>query len=134
MITRMNHVSVLVLDHEVAYEFYVNKLGFEVRTDAAFGEGNRWLTVGPKSQPDLEIILALPEMTMKPEIAAQVRELVKGGAFGSGVFESSDIHADYAELKAKGVEFKGPPEEQFYGTEALMSDPFGNWFSVTQRK
>ncbi|RYG25120.1 VOC family protein [bacterium] len=134
MITRLNHVSILVLDHDVAYDFYVNKLGFEVRTDATFGEGNRWLTVGPKSQPDLEIVLALPEMTMKPEVAAQIRELIAAGTFGCGVFESSDIHKDYEELTAKGVQFKGPPEEQFYGIEALMTDPFGNWFSVTQRK
>jgi uncharacterized glyoxalase superfamily protein PhnB len=38
------------------------------------------------------------------------------------------------ELSAKGVEFRGPPEEKFYGIEAMMRDPFGNWFSVTQRK
>lgn len=134
MIKHLNHVSLLVLDHEVAYDFYVKKLGFEVRTDASFGEGQRWLTVGPKTQPDLEIILALPEMTMKPEVARQVRELISAGTFGGGVFESTDIQKDYEELKAKGVEFKGPPEEQFYGTEAIMVDPFGNWFSVTQRK
>ncbi len=134
MITRLNHATILVLDHEIAREFYVDKLGFEIRTDAEFGEGDRWLTVGPKTQPDLEIVLALPEMTMKPEIAAQVRELIKQGAFGVGVFESSDIHRDYAELTARGVTFKGPPEEQFYGIEALIVDPFGNWFSVTQRK
>lgn len=134
MITRLHHATILVLDHEVARDFYVDKLGFEIRTDAEFGEGNRWLTVGPKTQPDLEIILALPEMTMKPEIAAQVRELISQGAFGVGVFESSDIHRDYEDLKAKGVIFKKPPEEQFYGIEALIVDPFGNWFSLTQRK
>ena len=71
---------------------------------------------------------------MKPEVAAQVRELVAQGAFGAGVFESSDVHRDYEELTAKGVVFKGPPEEQPYGTQAVMVDPFGNWFSVTQRK
>ena len=50
------------------------------------------------------------------------------------MFESSDIHRDDAELTAKGVAFKGPPEERFYGTEAVMVDPFGNRLSVTQRK
>ena len=39
-----------------------------------------------------------------------------------------------AELSAKGVKFKSEPEEQFYGTEAIMSDPFGNWFSLTTPK
>lgn len=71
---------------------------------------------------------------MKPEAAAQVRELLAASPFGCGMFASSDIHKDYEELTAKGVRFKGPPEEQFYGIEALMTDPFGNWFSVTQRK
>lgn len=136
MITRMNHVTVYVLDQDVAYDFYVDKLGFEVRTDASFGEGSRWLTVGPKTQPELEIVLMLPETTCgeAPSLAAAIRDLVAKGALGAGVFESSDVRQDYADLTAKGVEFKGPPEEQFYGIEAIMSDPFGNWFSVTQRK
>ena len=134
MIRSLSHTSVYVLDQDEALKFYRDKLGFEVRTDATMDNGFRWLTVGPKTQPDLEIVLALPEMTMKPEVASQVRELIAAGTFGAGVFESSDIHKDYEELTAKGVQFKGPPEEQFYGIEALMIDPFGNWFSVTQRK
>jgi hypothetical protein len=32
------------------------------------------------------------------------------------------------------VQFKGAPEERFYGTEAIMQDGVGNWFSVTQTK
>jgi len=134
MITGLNHVCIFVLDHEVAKQFYVDTLGFEVRTDASFGEGQRWLTVGPKAQPELEIVLGIPEMTTTPEIAVQIRELVAKGAFGCGVLESNDIHKDYAELSAKGVEFKGPPKDEFYGIEAVMKDPFGNWFSMTQRK
>ncbi len=34
MITRLNHVSIFVLNQDGAYEFYVNKLGFKVHTDA----------------------------------------------------------------------------------------------------
>jgi hypothetical protein len=37
-------------------------------------------------------------------------------------------------LKAKGVQFKGEPKEQFYGIEVIMSDGVGNWYSVTQQK
>ena len=33
MITRLNHVTLPVLDHATALDFYVGKLGFEVRTD-----------------------------------------------------------------------------------------------------
>jgi hypothetical protein len=32
------------------------------------------------------------------------------------------------------VEFTSPPHEKFYGIEAIMKDPFGNWFSLTQPK
>ena len=75
-----------------------------------------------------------PELTCDLESAATIRDLVKKGKLGAGVFESTDIQKDYEELTAKGVEFKSPPKEQFYGIEALMVDPFGNWFSVSQRK
>ena len=27
-----------------------------------------------------------------------------------------------------------PPEERFYGIEAVVKDNSGNWFSLTQRK
>jgi len=57
MITKMNHVSVFVLNQDSAYEFYVNKLGFKVHTDAPMGRDMRWLTVCPPEQPDLEITL-----------------------------------------------------------------------------
>lgn len=39
-----------------------------------------------------------------------------------------------AGLKAKGVGFKGEPKEQFYGTEAIMTDGLGKWFSMSQPK
>ena len=32
------------------------------------------------------------------------------------------------------MEFVSPPKEQFYGTEAIVKDNSGNWFSLTQRK
>ena len=38
------------------------------------------------------------------------------------------------ELKSKGVQFAGAPEEKFYGIEAIMKDGVGNWFSMTQHK
>ena len=136
MITRMNHVSIFVLDQESAYDFYVNKLGFQVHTDASMGPGMRWLTVCPLEQPDLEItLMPIAEgMMFKGDAAKQMRELVKNGTFGFGVFQCNDLNATYEELKAKGVEFKSEPKEQFYGIEAIVTDGCGNWFSMTQPK
>ena len=136
MITKMNHASIFVLDQDSAYDFYVNKLGFTVNTDAEMGPGKRWLTVNPPEQPDLELTL-MPisdGMMFTAESAAIMRELVKSGTFGFGTFECEDIKATYEELSAKGVEFKKPPTEEFWGWNALFSDDSGNWFSLGQKK
>ena len=135
MIRRLSHTTVYVLDQDEALTFYRDKLGLEVRTDATMDNGFRWLTVGPKAQPDLEIVLMkVAEGPMcDAATAATLRELVKKGTFSVGVFDTSDCRATYAELKAKGVEFQGPPEERFYGIEAVGKDNSGNWFSMTQR-
>ena len=134
MIQRISHASIFVLDQDAAKDFYVNKLGFEVRFDSLMQNGFRWLTVGPKTQPDLQIILMpIHESPMFPaEKVAQLRKLVESGALGAGVLEVDDCRKTYEELKAKGVEFMGPPQERFYGIEALMKDNSGNWFSMTQ--
>ena len=71
---------------------------------------------------------------LDPEAAAAVRMLLKKGVLGAGAFETPDCKATYDALKSKGVQFAGPPEERFYGTEAIMRDGQGNWFSVTQTK
>jgi len=135
MITRLNHVSIFVLDQDSAYDFYVNKLGFKVQTDAPIGPGARWLTVNPPEQPELEIaLMAISEgMMFTRESAESMRKLVAGGTFGFGVFECNDLLATYEELKAKGVEFKKAPTQEFYGFEALFKDDSGNWFSLGQK-
>lgn len=145
MITKFSHNTLFVLDQEKAYDFYVNKLGFKVNTDAPMGNGYRWLTVNPPEQSDLEIVLmeVLHESMIKSDACPDgideesrnaFRVLLEKGILGAGVMSTPDCHATYQELKAKGVQFKGEPKEQFYGTEAVMFDGCGNWFSVTQVK
>ena len=135
MITKLNHVSVFVLNQDSAFDFYVNKLGFKVHTDAPMGPGMRWLTVCPPEQPDLEIaLMSIDEgMMFTKESARQMRDLVSNGTFGFGVFECNDLLATYEELKSKGVEFTKPPKQEFYGFEALFKDDSGNWFSLGQK-
>ena len=138
MIQRQSHSTVYVIDQQESLEFYQDTLGFEVRTDVPMTEegGIRWVTLSPKGQPDLEIILApiTPGPMFDAETAEQMKALVRGGALGVGVFETDDIHSDYERLSRRGVEFLSPPEERFYGIEAIVKDNSGNWFSLTQRK
>jgi catechol 2,3-dioxygenase-like lactoylglutathione lyase family enzyme len=138
MITRMSHTSVFVLDQDSAKAFYTEKLGLEVRFDFTMGEefegagaGFRWLTVGPKDQPDLQIILSSCDMGRSPEAAAQLRELVAEGSMGIGVMTTDDCQRTYSELLAKGVTFLAEPAERPYGIEATLRDS-GNMMSLVQ--
>jgi catechol 2,3-dioxygenase-like lactoylglutathione lyase family enzyme len=141
MITKLTHVTIYVLDQDSAKDFYVNKLGFELRNDITMGEefdgsgeGLRWLTVGSPSQPDVEYILADCRMGHSPENAAELRDLVAKGGLGPGVFATDDCHKTYAELTERGVTFLSEPSERPYGVEAVFRDDSGNWFSLTQAK
>jgi catechol 2,3-dioxygenase-like lactoylglutathione lyase family enzyme len=134
MIKKLSHVNVFVEDQDRAKAFYTEKLGFEVRSDATM-DGFRWLTVGPKDQPDLNILLARPQPPMFSEEDAQaLLRLVAKGVMGAGVIETDDIRTTYAELKGKGVTFLQEPAERPYGIEALFRDDSGNWFSLNQHK
>ena len=136
MIQKMSHASIFVLDQDKAIDFYVNKLGFELKNNVPMGDNFRWVTVTPPGQPDLEITLlgSGPSPVLDEEAAGHLRWLLEHEKMGAGAFETPDCWKTYEELKAKGVEFMGEPKEQFYGTEVLMKDGCGNWFSVTKHK
>jgi catechol 2,3-dioxygenase-like lactoylglutathione lyase family enzyme len=139
VITRLSHAGVLVLEQDSAKSFYTEKLGFTVRNDVPMGEefdsagrGFRWLTVSPPGQPDLQFILAAPEMGHDDQTAGQLRELVAKGAFGGGVWQTDDCRKTHQELSARGVSFLQEPAERPYGIEAVFRDDSGNWFSLTE--
>ena len=135
MIQRVSHTTIYVLDQDAAKDFYVNKLGFDVRMDQSMDNGFRWLTVSPKGQPDFQVILfKVDGANMRPEAAAALRGLLEGGGIGGNVLQVDDCRATYEELKAKGVEFLSPPADRFYGVECVMKDNSNNWFSMTQPK
>ena len=135
MIQRLSHATLYVLDQGAARDFYENKLGFDVRMDAKMDNGFRWLTVSPKGQPELQIILMhVDGPNMQPDVAKAIRGLLTQGKLNGGVLQTSDCRKTYEELKAKVVEFPSPPKEQFYGIEAILKDNSGNWFSMTEPK
>ena len=45
MIRKMSHATIFVNNQNEALEFYRDKLGFKVHTDAMVGEDFRWLTM-----------------------------------------------------------------------------------------
>jgi catechol 2,3-dioxygenase-like lactoylglutathione lyase family enzyme len=131
---KMTHTTIYVLNQESAHDFYVNKLGFEVKADISMGPAMRWLTVSPKGQPELEIILmpVIEGMLFSKESAKMMAKLIKDSTLGFGVIKCNDVYAAYEELRAKGVIFKKEPRQTPFGIEAVFCDDSGNWFSLQQ--
>ena len=125
-----------VQDQDQALAFYTQKLGFEVRADITLPElGDfRWLTVAPRGQEDVAIVLcAIPgQPVMDDETQEQVRSLVAKGFAGTIFLTTDDCQASYEELKSRGVEFTQEPTEQPYGIDAGFRDPSGNHFRMAQ--
>ena len=135
MLKSLTNVNVWVRDQDEALAFYTEKLGFELRQDVTVPElGNfRWLTVG---LPGQDVALALMDVPGPPvfdaDTQAKLKELVAKGAAGGLFFSSDDVHASYEELKGRGVEFQGKPEQQPYGIDVGFRDPSGNQIRMAQ--
>jgi predicted enzyme related to lactoylglutathione lyase len=136
MISKITHANLFVLNQESAYDFYVNKLGFKVNTDALMGPDVRWLTVSPPDQPDIEISLmpVVEGFMFNADAVKSMRDLIQKSTFGFAIFECKDLMATYTELIAKGVEFVTPPKQESYGFAAMFKDDSGNWFSLSQKE
>jgi catechol 2,3-dioxygenase-like lactoylglutathione lyase family enzyme len=95
-ITELGRVIIPVSDQDKALEFYTEKLGFEVRADVPFGDGDRWLEVAPPgSAAAIAIMPPYPGKTPQNEQTCVV-------------FTTNDLDADHATLKDRGVEVEDP--------------------------
>jgi catechol 2,3-dioxygenase-like lactoylglutathione lyase family enzyme len=123
-ITGMYTVGVPVTDQDRALEFYLDKLGFEKRGDAEFGDGLRWLEVAPPGATTTIALVAsdsgIPEVT--------------GSETGIRLL-TEDAEADHAELRDRGVDVDpeiirmGDPVPPMF----LFRDPDGNRFVVVEQ-
>lgn len=132
MITNISLVTVYCLDQDKARDFYVNLLGFEVRTDVTISDGYRWLTIGHPNQPELEVTLMVPGPPLDEEAAAFVRRQLEKGQMGGLGLRVDDCHKAFAELSGKGVTFLQEPSDRPYGVEAVMRDDTGNWLVLVE--
>ncbi|MGY5052339.1 VOC family protein [Streptomyces sp. 900105755] len=133
MIQGLAITTVWTFDQERTKAFFTEKLGFEVRADIAMGD-MRWITVGAKEQPGVELaLMRLDGPGLDPESAEALRRLVAKGVMGAGAFRTDDCRGDYETFRARGVEFVQEPKERPYGIEAIFRDDNGNWYSLTER-
>jgi catechol 2,3-dioxygenase-like lactoylglutathione lyase family enzyme len=124
MITHITHVTIWVKDQDEALKFYRDKLGFKVVSDDTTTIPNyRWLTIAPQQQSNLEIALNL---------ATTPEQLAGVGRQGIFVLASTDVHADFAALKAKGVTIQAGLNVNPWGSDFIFEDLYGNDFNVVQ--
>ena len=89
-VTGILNVSVPVADHERALAFYRDTLGFEVRRDATFGPGMRWVEVAPEG--------AQSTIALAPPGDGPTR-------VDSGIrLATADAEAMHRELRSQGVD------------------------------
>lgn len=121
MIRQIKFVSVPTLDQDRAVTFWTDKVEFRVATDQPMGPGQRWIELSiPGARTGL--VLFTPEGHED-----------RIGTFFNGSFACDDVCYTYGQMRAKGVEFEGPPEKQPWGTYAKFRDPDGNTFVLSSR-
>jgi catechol 2,3-dioxygenase-like lactoylglutathione lyase family enzyme len=124
--------GIYVRDQDEALEFYVNKLGFKVHTDARNGD-YRWLTVQHPDQPSVQLGLFKPQAPVVDEETAQtLNEAVAKGAMPPLVLVVDNCRAAYDEMRKRGVEFTQEPTERFGNVDASFRDPSGNGWKMLQ--
>lgn len=131
----ITHAHVWVFDHQQALDFYVGKLGLEVKADYSRA-GFRWLTIGVAGEAVPEIVLDVPgPPIMDEKTAEQVRALVAKGATGVVmVLRTEDCFVTCEQLRSKGVEFTQEAMDHGYGVDCALRDPFGNQIRILQPK
>ncbi|MER0171978.1 MAG: VOC family protein [Nitrosomonas sp.] len=127
-------VGLYVRDQDEAIEFYVDKLGFRVHTDACNGD-YRWLTVQHPGQPSFQLGLFAPQAPLLDAATVQtMRELVAKGAMPPLVLIVDDCRAAYDRMMTLGVEFTQEPIARYGAVDASFRDPSGNGWKMIQAR
>ena len=128
-------VGLYVRDQDEAHQFYVEKLGFRVHTDARNGD-YRWLTVQHPEQPSFQLGLFKPQAPMLDAATVEsVSGLVAKGAMPPLVLEVENCRTAYDKMRGRGVEFTQEPVERYGSVDAGFRDPSGNgWKMIEARR
>ena len=123
-----------VHDQDEALDFYVEKLGFKVHTDARNGD-YRWLTVQHPDQPSFQLGLFRPQPPSVDEASARLlEEIVAKGAMPPLVLVVDDCRAAFERMLKRGVEFTQEPTERYGSVDASFRDPFGNGWKLIEER
>jgi uncharacterized glyoxalase superfamily protein PhnB len=130
----LQYTYVEVDDHEAALAFYRDTLGLEVRNDVNT-EFGRWVTIGPKDQPELGIVLSSVGVGRPPDDAQTLKSLLAKGSLAGLVFTTDDLDGLFEKIRTSGAEVMQEPIDQPYGVrDCAFRDPSGNMMRFSQTK
>jgi catechol 2,3-dioxygenase-like lactoylglutathione lyase family enzyme len=117
-ITQIATVIVPVADQEKALAFYTGTLGFEVLRDMPFGQGDRWVEVGPPGAATTIALVRAQSSDQRVEIS----------------FLTTDVAGDHAGLRSAGVDSDAELLNFGGGVPPMFTfrDPDGNPFRIVQ--
>ena len=124
-------IGIPVQNQEKALKFYTEKLSFLKKIDIPLTEGNRWLTVVSKDEPDgAEILLEPSPNHFEPA------KVYQKALFDAGIpytqFNSDNIQQDFERLTNLGIEFSVKPTEMGTVKIAVFNDTCGNHIQLVQ--
>jgi predicted enzyme related to lactoylglutathione lyase len=118
-------MSLVVPDYDLAIDFFVSQVGFEVGEDSptltsSDGRPKRWVLVRP---PGAETGLLLA----RADGEQQARIIGQQFAGRVGLFlRVDDFQAAYDRMTLAGIQFVGTPRTEPYGQVAIFVDIAGN--------
>lgn len=95
-------VAVPVADADRARAFYTEKLGFEVRRDATFGPGLRWIEVAPAGATTT-VALAPPGPAARTAVDSGIRLTTDDAAGAHAALQAAGVDVDADILRLPGV-------------------------------
>ncbi len=117
MISRIHWAVLAVADQNTMVEFFVDKLGFEIRTDAEMWPGARWVEVAPKGERTGLVLNRAADFGGEPSTEYPVG------------FSCVDLKATVEQLRAAGVTVTDPVTEP-WGSYIRITDPEDRDFLV----
>ena len=118
--------ALVVADYHDAIDFYVRKLGFELREDTDMGEGKRWVLVAPRGAQTAILLARAVNDEQRAAIGHQA-----GGRVGF-FLHTDDFARDHASMVSHGVRFLEAPRHEAYGIVAVFEDLHGNRWDLLE--
>jgi catechol 2,3-dioxygenase-like lactoylglutathione lyase family enzyme len=121
---RLELVTIVVRDYDVAIDFFVEVLGLELVEDSpsftVSGQAKRWVVVRPPKAVTGILLARADGEEQDARVGDQVGDRV--GFF----LRVDDFDQTLARLESAGIEFLTAPREEPYGKVVVFRDIFGN--------